>query len=91
MGHGAKDCEEISVKDSEDGINEFPYSTTLREESTLVGKECLQFGENPPIVETAVYHQNLGDLVAPLFLKIMEDTMRGELSKEIIETDMKGE
>ncbi|MBA0809479.1 hypothetical protein Gohar_025128, partial [Gossypium harknessii] len=35
MGHGAKDCEEISVKDSEEGIDEFPYSTTLREESTL--------------------------------------------------------
>ncbi|MBA0625131.1 hypothetical protein Godav_010368 [Gossypium davidsonii] len=35
MGHGAKDYEEISVKDREEGVDEFPYSTTLREESTL--------------------------------------------------------
>ncbi|MBA0567180.1 hypothetical protein Golob_011936, partial [Gossypium lobatum] len=35
MGHGAKDCEEILVKDREEEVDEFPHSTTLREESTL--------------------------------------------------------
>ncbi|MFQ6651303.1 hypothetical protein Gotur_023682 [Gossypium turneri] len=47
--------------------------------------------DNLPILETTVYHQNLRDLVVHLFLEIMEDTVRGELSKEIIEADMQGE
>ncbi|MBA0702441.1 hypothetical protein Goari_026992, partial [Gossypium aridum] len=46
--------------------------------------------ENPSILEIVVNYQNLGDLVPPSLTKILEDTLRGKLSKELIEDDMQG-
>ncbi|MBA0828807.1 hypothetical protein Goarm_013440 [Gossypium armourianum] len=47
--------------------------------------------ENPSILEIVVNYQNLGDLVPPSLTKILEDTLRGKLSKELIDDDMQGE
>ncbi|MBA0608505.1 hypothetical protein Godav_020718, partial [Gossypium davidsonii] len=47
--------------------------------------------KNPSILKTTVNYQNLRDLVPPSLPKILEDTLRGELSKELIEDDMQGE
>lgn len=44
MGHGAKDCEEISLKDRLKEEDDLPYSNALKDESTMMGKECFKFG-----------------------------------------------
>ncbi|KAK5819464.1 hypothetical protein PVK06_024466 [Gossypium arboreum] len=61
----------------------------IAEVSFVVKRMAIE--EKLPILETTVYHQNLGDLVAPLFPENMENTVREELSKEIIETDIQQE
>ncbi|MBA0855915.1 hypothetical protein Goshw_021124, partial [Gossypium schwendimanii] len=47
--------------------------------------------EKPSILEIVVNYQNLGDLVPHSLTKILEDTLRGKLSKELIEDDTQGE
>lgn len=43
MGHNVKECEAIPSHVKEKGEVAFPYSVTLRAESKLLGKECMQF------------------------------------------------
>lgn len=44
MGHGVLDCEELSQEEKAKGEDSFPYSSALRAESKLLGRECFQFG-----------------------------------------------
>lgn len=42
MGHGVKDCGEITVEEKEKPVSDFPYFVSLRVESQFVGKENFQ-------------------------------------------------
>lgn len=44
MGHGVKDCESIPLKDRMKEEDELTYSLALKAKSSMLGKECFQFG-----------------------------------------------
>lgn len=44
LGHGVVDCEELSQEDKAKSEDSYPYSSALRAESKLIGRECFQFG-----------------------------------------------
>ncbi|MBA0772101.1 hypothetical protein Gotri_007537 [Gossypium trilobum] len=91
MGHGVKDCKEILAKDKNNIVDEFSYSITLRAESSLIGKECLHFGSSLKQTLQQCNYSGRKDLVPHSLSKIIEDTLRWELSKELIKDDMQEE